>query len=397
MSRKPYMTSTELINAVKRKIAMPITQVTFSNDDILQFANEEMFLSQVPSVLQYHQEYYVADKFEPLVDNVSVYDIPSRAIGMKLRDLFYVDTNNNYLEMVNVGPSNSDIFRSNNSGSTPRNFHVQGNSIVLLPDVKSGATGSLLMKYYLRPNSLVENDRAAICTSFAKIVTIDNTTLTDGDTISIGSQTLTVGTDFEIGATNTGTAANLTTAVNTLSGITSTSTSSDVTILFRTLSTSFTTSNSAAFIIDEEVGIRADSIPENFIDGMKIDFLQTSGGHNTLAFDVTAGTGSVTSDTVYFHIDEIPSKFVVGDYLCEQHECIIPQIPSDLHTLLAERTCMRILEALGDTQGAQTQMTKVGDLEARQAVIIDNRTEGAPRKIFNRHSLLRSAKRRRSF
>lgn len=396
MSKRPYMTSAELVSAVKRKMAIPITQVTFSDSDLLDFATEELFATQVPSIMQFHEEFFVTDKEVPLVDNISRYDIPNRAIGMKLRDLFYQDTNNNLIEMVNVGPSNSDIYKSNNNGyQTPRNFHVQANEVVLLPDITAGITGSLLMKYYLRPNSLVENDRAAISNSFVKIITIDNTILIAGNTIVIGGITLTAGTDFVIGATSTATAANLSTAANALSGITSTSTGPDTSIFYQTLSKTFTTNNSSSFIIDSDIGIRCDAIPEHFEDGMLVDFLQTLGGHSTLSFDVTMGEGAVSSDTLFFPVADIPTKFVIGDYICEQYECIIPQIPSDLHTILAERTCMRVLESLGDLQGAASQMTKIGDFESRQAVMIDNRTEGAPRKIFNRHSLLRYGKSRR--
>jgi hypothetical protein len=394
--RKPYYTSTELIEAVKRKINFPIVQQTFSEQDILDFSSEELFMSQVPSVLQYHEEFFTTDKVVPLEANVSKYDIPERAIGMKLRDIFYMDTQGNLHEMSNVGPSNSDIYKYNTNGyQTPKHYYIQGNEIVLVPDIQGSPTGSLYMMYYLRPNSLVLNERAAISNSFVKIVTVVNASLVSGDTLVIGDSTLTAGTDFAIGATNTATATNLATACNSLTGITATSSSADVSIFYTTLNKTFTTNNSTGLVIDSEIGIKCDSIPEHFEDGLVVDILQTRGGHNTLSFDVILGTGSVTSDTIFFPEDDIPSKFVIGDYICEQHECIIPQIPSDLHTLLAERTCMRILEALGDVQGLQTQTAKVGDLEARQAVIIDNRTEGSPRKIVNRHSLLRYGKSRR--
>lgn len=392
--KKPYMTSSDLINSVKTSISVPLTQNTYSDQNILDFASEELFLSQVPSILQYHEEYFVTNKVVPLEDNVSSYDIPARAIGMKLRDLYYQDTAGNLYEMSNVGPSNNDVFGNNPSGySHPRYYYIEGNEVRLIPDIKTGVSGSLVMKYYLRPNSLVENDRAAVSNSFVKIITINNAALIAGNTITIGSNTLIAGTDFVIGATSTSTATNLATVANSLSGIDATSTSSDTSIFYKTLSTAFTTNNASAFIIDSYTGIRCDSIPEDFTDNMYVDILQTEGGHNTLDFDVFVDTGSVTDDTVFFL--SIPRKFVIGDYVCMQHECIIPQIPNDLHMLLAQRTCARVLDSLGDAQGSQTQMTKIADLEQRQAVLISNRTEGSPKKVFNKHSLLRAGKSRR--
>lgn len=395
MSKKPYYTSTELIAAVKRKMSFPITQVTYSEDDILEFATEELFMSQVPSVMQYHEEYFVFNDEVALENGVQRYDLPTRAIGMKLRDLFYKDTNNNLLEMSNVGVGNTDLYKTNSFGySYPKYYTVEGNEIVLMPDVQS-VTGSLVMKYYLRPNSLVTNDRAGISNSFVKIVTVDNSVLVAGDTLSVGASVLTADTSFVIGATSTATAANIATAINAISGLTATSTGSDVSIFYSNRSRTFESSNSSALIVDELIGIRCDSVPTHFEDGMLIDFLQTEGGHNTLAFDIEVPEDGVSSDTVFFNASDVPEKFVIGDYICEQYECIIPQIPSDLHTLLAERTCMRIMEALGDQQGVQTQTAKVTDLEARQAVMVSNRTEGSPKKLSNRHSLLRYGKTRR--
>ena len=87
MSSKPYFTSADIVEAVKRKIAFPIDQVTFTSNDILSFVNEEMMISQVPSVLQYHEEYFVFLERVPLVANRSRYPIPYRAIGMGYGDL----------------------------------------------------------------------------------------------------------------------------------------------------------------------------------------------------------------------------------------------------------------------------------------------------------------------
>ena len=86
---------------------------------------------------------------------------------------------------------------------------------------------------------------------------------------------------------------------------------------------------------------------------------------------------------------EVPGLFAVGDYICSASECIIPQVPSDLHNGLAERTCGRILAALGDQAGLQNVNTKLGEVNAAQGTLLDNRSEGNGMKITARHSLLR--------
>ena len=74
------------------------------------------------------------------------------------------------------------------------------------------------------------------------------------------------------------------------------------------------------------------------------------------------------------------------------NECIIPQIPPDLHNALAERTAARILAAIGDTEGLGVANAKLQEIEARQGTLLDGRVEGAPQKITARHSLLRYGK-----
>jgi hypothetical protein len=395
MAKRPWMTSSDLINKIKIGINVPIVQNTFSEEDLLEFATAELLLGQVPSVIEYHQEYFVFNDSIPLVKNQNRYPVPKRAIGMKLRDLFYVDSQDNMCEMVNVGLSNADFYSNNvsNNFQTPRNYYLEGDDVVLLPKI-GDVTGSLLAKYYLRPNSLVLNERAGICTNFIKEITIG--TLVAGDKLSINGQEFIADTDFAIGATNTASATNLVSAINTadISGITASSSTNIINADYLIQSTTFVSDNSNIVVADR-VGVEVETMPEHFVEGMLIDFLQTEGGHKTYAFDIQVPRNGVSGSVVFFNAGDIPEKFIVGDYICEQYECIIPQIPSDLHNLLAERTCARILESLGDYEGAAKQDAKVSTLEGKQGTLISNRVEGSVKKVFNRHSLLRSGKSRR--
>lgn len=88
MAFTPWMTSDDLIESIKRKISFPVYQTTFSDQDILDFATEELMISQVPSVMQFHEEFFVTTRDVTLKPNKTKYPIPDRAIGMKLRDLF---------------------------------------------------------------------------------------------------------------------------------------------------------------------------------------------------------------------------------------------------------------------------------------------------------------------
>jgi hypothetical protein len=403
MSKRPHYTSSDLIEAVKRKISMPITQVTFSNDEILNFANEELFLAQVPSIIQYHEEYLVYRHNVPLNPSKQRYDIPSRAIGMKLRDLFFKDEQGNLYEMSNIGVPNQDYFQQNGFGSNiPKFFYIENNSIVFPSDLTSSYPGSLEMIYYLRPNSLVENERAAICKNFIKTITINHTEIETGDILKIQNSIITIpefwSSGSESGINSNTDAAQLSQLINNLQldGVNSSVNSNIITVSFEERNMTIESSNPIAIGVSSKLGIECTTVPDHFRDRMFVDFLETSGGHKTYSFDIRLSSNSISGNVLFFENSVVPVDFKLEDYICESYECIIPQVPSDLHNLLAERTCARILEALGDQNGLQAANAKISELEQRQATVLDNRVEGAPKKILARHSMLRHGKRKSS-
>lgn len=481
---KPYYTSNDLIEAVQRKIAFPISQETFSNDDILRFANEETFIDLVPSVLQYHQEYFVFAVTVPLVNNQSRYAIPDRAIGMRMRDVLYQDTQGNLFDMTRVDAADKAFFQSNvGANSSIHKFYIEGNEIVLLPQVVGGVTGNLVFYIYLRPNQLVANTRAATLQSissplskinqnflaistFVQVSPTNTITITahglsngnlihfestgtlpsgliaDSDYFVVNSTTNT----FQVATTRGGTPVTLsdvgsgvhnairikqlnasfnpgnvdfTTGIITVSNhdyanndkvlLTSTGVLPTplvankvyyvVNATANTIQLANTIGGTAISITFVGSGIHTissdittltfDQVPANITEGSLIDFLQTTTGHRTYAYDVQVPTGAISGTTIAFATSAIPANFIVGDYIATANECIIPQIPSDLHNGLAERTCARILASLGDQAGLQMAQQKIMEIDKNQGNLLDNRAEGNPQKILARHSLLR--------
>lgn len=411
---KPYLTSSDLIETIKRKMSLPISQNLFNNKDLLAFCNDEMFSSQVPSVLEFHEEYFVFTETIPIVNNTSRYSIPTRAIGMKLRDVKWEDINNDLFDMTRVNPEEKAFYQLNiGTSETISKYYVEGNDIVLLPARTVSNALNLIFYYFLRPNQLVVNERAAIIQSFANTITVLNTNIIVGDTVTIDDVVFTAVSgspstnEFQIGGSDIITATNLTAAINT-NGIAVASNGSPstslVTLQFTTLaaSQSVTTSNTTAFIIPTSTQmIQFDQVPSTYqdpdtfvteplyISGALVDFLQTNPGHKTYKFDVTIPTNGISSNIISFNIDDVPDRIIVGDYICLANECIIPQIPPDLHNSLAQRAATMVLAALGDQQGLQASMAKVQEMEKKQIGLLDNRVEGSALKITNKKSILR--------
>lgn len=520
MATTPWYTSDKLIEAVKRKISFPITQNTFTEDDILAFANEEMYISQVPAVMQYHEEYFVYRVQVPLVTNISRYPIPDRSIGMKLRDLFWSDASGNYFEMTRISSGDKAFFQRNiGANQAIHKFYLENNDVLLTPSVVGDPTGKLNFFIFLRPNQLVRDNRARFFTAFTQDITvssvpnigdklyitlnnqsnspsltefiaIDNTapnplfpfnfniggytqgsstiitlaspevhnipvnnefkiTITGNSAIngtytatslsansfSIPKEVLTSGSGgvcsfvnaFVVGGGTTSTAAsNLASTINNAGiGVTCISdlTTSDkkIVITYKDITASFNSQTVTlpppsvavdAFSIETLIGFKINATCKDLMDvGDLIDFLQTKPGHRTYSYDVAIkAVGSRTEGLLEVHYIKVTkndlftyysngfnfqpaiSNIQIGDYVCLANECIIPQIPPDLHNTLAERTAARILAAIGDTEGLQASNAKLQEIEVRQGTLLDDRVEGAPKKITARHSLLRYGK-----
>jgi hypothetical protein len=536
----PWLTSDDLIASVQRKIAMPLSQATFSNDDILAFANEEMMISQVPSVLLYHEEYFVHQVTIPLVTGVSRYAIPDRAIGMRLRDVKWMDNAGNMFDMTRVAPEDKAFFQLNiGANQAIHKFYVEGNELVLVPAVVSSPTGNLIVSFFLRPNQLVQNAKSCTVVGINQTITTTSSLLNPGDNVQIYdevSQNITVipqpppqppGLDiftavsslggsisniqfystgqaqittsapnllsinqtviitgsnsspsidgtyqiigvlsdtqflifanvdpsapgnagsytclnqFLIAGTDALTAANLAASVNALTAIgasinliSATSTGNTVLLLYSDIFAQFTTNcqNPTAMTVPTAtIGVQFNALPATYTDpdtmmtvpfitpNTLVDFLQTDPGHQTYVYDVQVPFIGIQGTSIFFPQNslQVPSgqilnigggpmtdegpgaiSFVfaaiqIGDYMCLANEAIIPQIPPDLHSGLAERTCARILASLGDQMGLQMSQAKIDEIGNNQGSLLDDRVEGTPQKITARHSLLRYGK-----
>lgn len=138
--------------------------------------------------------------------------------------------------------------------------------------------------------------------------------------------------------------------------------------------------------------ISVNSIPEDMDVADVLDLVQTGSPHKTLALDITATAFNTSTNTITFDPTDIPASLVVGDHIALAQQTIVPQVPSDLHSMLAQRIAARCLESLGDNQGLEAANAKLGEMEQKTGSLIDNRVEGAPLKIVNKHSILKRNK-----
>jgi hypothetical protein len=312
-----YLTTDTLIESVIRRAAIPANQSTFTNSDFLAFANEEMSIGLIPSIMSVHEEYYVYTQLITLESDKSRYPIPYRAIGGKLRDIFYKTSSDDLVEMSKINPEDKAVFQNTSANTGFNMYYIEGNDIVLTPAVGTAPVGYLQVSYFLRPSSLVSESRVAIITAIT----------TDGD------------------------------------------------------DTVFT----------------VDGVPTGFTSSTEMDINQAKSGHRIRNFDVTPTSVTSVSKTITFATADISSDTVVGDHITFAGECMIPQAPSDLHPVLAQRVACRVLEAQKDLEGLASANQKLAEMEVKLTTLIDSRVDGAPIKINNQNGLLRYSKIKRKF
>lgn len=432
---KPYLDSDSLVDSVKLRMMFPLSQQTFTYNDILKIANEEMMINAVPQVKMAHEEYFVFRVMVPLVQNIARYEIPYRSLGMTLRDLFYSDEAGNYIKMVRVAPEDKAFFQNNyGNNQNTSTYYLEGNTVVLSSQIVNGPTGNLNFFIYLRPNYLVRNSRAAtiqnyiknldvllnptVGTQFSLTINVQTQTPSDYILTAVSGSPVLPG-DFQIGGTTAITAQNINNTLTNLDipGVSTSVSSNSVIIIYNELPTTFVSTELTSLFVDNDtVYIKFDQLDSTWTDpdtdittplytqDSLVDFLQTDGGHTTYNYDVVlldimaGNVGKFDATQLQGYLNNNsggPLQFLpikVGDYICPQNECIIPQIPSELHYALAERSANFVLQAIGDQAGLANSDKRIDKMNAAQSAIIDSRITGSVPKVFNPNNLLRSGK-----
>jgi hypothetical protein len=141
-----------------------------------------------------------------------------------------------------------------------------------------------------------------------------------------------------------------------------------------------------------EIGV--DSIPDNITLGDMVDLIQVRNPYKCLSYDQTVTNIDAINNIITIDPTMLPDNLAVGDFVASAEECIIPQIPTDLHSMLAQRVACRCLEALGDQAGLQAANLKLAEMEQKGASLLQDRVEDAPMKVNNRHGFLNRLKTR---
>jgi hypothetical protein len=127
------------------------------------------------------------------------------------------------------------------------------------------------------------------------------------------------------------------------------------------------------------------SPPAGFVSGALYDIVRASPGFECLATDVA---GNVAGSVITLS-SSAPTDLRPGDYLCLAGQSPVPQIPAELHPLLAQACAVKILQAVCDTDMLDAAMGILAKMEADAKALIAQRVDGEALRIVNRGSLFR--------
>lgn len=309
------LTSNSLIASIKRRAMIPSDQVTFENSEFLDMLNEEIQYFGIPHLLSTYEEYLVNHIDLPLTTDSYKYDIPERAVGNKLRGVFLVDSTvqngENLYDLSRIELEDVPQYTNyNNNFINGLNsvYYIEDNKVILADELPF-TNGSLRMYFYMKPNTLVDEDRAGVITSI-----------------------------------------NRTTGVISLS-----------------------------------------NFPSDFSNLPIMDFVQKKSPNKILGFDIQPSSVNSNTKTITFDVTDIPDNLVIGDYINFAQETIVPQMPTELHPILAQRVAVAALESMGDFEGMDKAQTRLDRMEKATLTILDNRVESDNQKVRNSNSPLQES------
>ena len=325
MSR--ILTGNKLVESVRNRAMIPNDTSVYTDQNILDIANEEIDVQLLDKLLALHEEHLTTHIDVPRNDEGN-YDIPYRAVGNKIRDVVLISGGTQYeMTQISIGELPDYTYDSNATSNGFDKFYVESNQVKFVHKTRSYDT--VRIYFYIRPNVLTKTSEAAV------ISQINSPNLVN-DTIR-----------FE----------------------------------FSSMPAKF---SSIEFF--DIVGVRTPNKIK--IWDISPSLLRDNEGKVT-GFDIN--TAELYIVFKYSDIKDVMSDIKVGDYVCKSEESPVPNIPTEMHPLLAQLAAVHILEALGDSEGLANAQRRLDKMTKSVMQLVDDRVELAPKKIRPRHGVINEA------
>lgn len=136
------------------------------------------------------------------------------------------------------------------------------------------------------------------------------------------------------------------------------------------------------------------TVPTTFVGGVNLDIHSQLSGAEIKAWDNPIASILLTVLTMTNAIDGSivgTRPVAVGDWVCLQNQSVVPGIPQEFNSLLADAAALRLLKAAGDPNlKAQAQILREETDSLRE--VIESRDESRPLRLKGRGGLLRAGR-----
>lgn len=153
---RPQYDVENLILTIKRACAVPTSQLTYTDYDWSQLANDMLQTVVVPLMMSAREDYFVT--FEDVNSPADGYiPFPSQAVGSKLRNVCYI-SQRNPLILINLPRIDLDVVAGVGFYNvwTLAGFYIQGENLVLYPNTAVPTNTPIRLYYYRRTLVLAE-------------------------------------------------------------------------------------------------------------------------------------------------------------------------------------------------------------------------------------------------
>jgi hypothetical protein len=149
----PSFDTENLIANIKRRCAVPTSQLTYTNEDFTDLANDNLQGRVVPLLMSTREEYFV--DFVDIAVSGSEIDIPVDAVGEKLRTVA-IKNPGSPLSLINLPRLDLDVVAGVGFANyaSLAGFFIQNNKLILFPSNSVPQNTTIRLYYYKRTLAL---------------------------------------------------------------------------------------------------------------------------------------------------------------------------------------------------------------------------------------------------
>lgn len=161
-----------LIENIKRRCSVPTSQLTYTNQDFADLANDTLQGEVVPTIMSAREEFFV--HYEDVAVPASrILTFPTNTVASKVRAVAYV-RNTSPLTLINLPriDLNTVTGIGFNNYNTLAGFYIQGNQLQLYPNTSVPVGTTIRIFYYKRTLNLTAPG------TYGRVISVDSNTNT---------------------------------------------------------------------------------------------------------------------------------------------------------------------------------------------------------------------------